>query len=223
VAHVFFDHIVRLHDIPCSIVNDRDPVFTSTFWTELFALSGVDLRLSSTFHPQTDGQSEVTNRVLGIYLRCLAGDRPRSWLHWLPWAEYCYNTSYQMTPHTTPFQVVYGRAPPTMSSYQPGARVATLDKQLRDHDAFLAEIRERLLHARDYMKLQYDAGHRDIQFNIGYWWILGVAPSAPSRCYWHHQQEHQQTVTALLWPISGRRSCWPSGVSSSAATQGKVS
>ncbi|KAF0933749.1 hypothetical protein E2562_019223 [Oryza meyeriana var. granulata] len=62
VARVFFDHIVRLHGIPCSIVSDRDPVFTSTFWTELFALSGVALRLSSAFHPQTDGQSEVTNR-----------------------------------------------------------------------------------------------------------------------------------------------------------------
>ncbi|KAF0896295.1 hypothetical protein E2562_021450 [Oryza meyeriana var. granulata] len=45
VACVFFDHIVRLHGIPCSIVSDRDPVFTSTFWTELFALSGVELRL----------------------------------------------------------------------------------------------------------------------------------------------------------------------------------
>ncbi|KAF0930307.1 hypothetical protein E2562_031975 [Oryza meyeriana var. granulata] len=59
VAHVFFDHIVRLHGLPCSIVSDRDPVFTSTFWTELFALSGVELRLSSAFHPQTDGQSEL--------------------------------------------------------------------------------------------------------------------------------------------------------------------
>ncbi|KAF0930854.1 hypothetical protein E2562_035954 [Oryza meyeriana var. granulata] len=45
VARVFFDHIVRLHGIPCSIVSDCDPVFTSTFWTELFALSGVELRL----------------------------------------------------------------------------------------------------------------------------------------------------------------------------------
>ncbi|XP_066354250.1 uncharacterized protein [Miscanthus floridulus] len=118
VARVFFDHIVRLHDIPCSIISDRDPVFTSTFWTELFALSGVDLRLSSTFHPQNDGQSEVTNRV------------------------------------------VYGWAPPTMASYQPDvARVTALDKQLRDRDAFLAEIREWLLHVRDHMKLQYDAGH----------------------------------------------------------------
>ncbi|KAF0921879.1 hypothetical protein E2562_020339 [Oryza meyeriana var. granulata] len=66
VARVFFDHIVQLHGLPCSIVSDRDPVFTSTFWTELFALSEVKLRLSSAFHPQTDGQSEVTNRKLSL-------------------------------------------------------------------------------------------------------------------------------------------------------------
>jgi hypothetical protein len=95
VAQAFFDNIVRLHGFPCSIVSYRDPVFTSSFWSELFKLSGVKLRLSSAFHPQTDGQSEVTNRVLGVYLRCLAGDRPKQWLRWLPWAEYYYNSSYQ--------------------------------------------------------------------------------------------------------------------------------
>jgi len=95
VAQAFFDNIVRLHGFPCSIVSDRDPVFTSSFWSELFKLAGVKLRLSSAFHPQTDGQSEVTNRVLGVYLRCLAGDHPKQWLRWLPWAEYCYHSSYQ--------------------------------------------------------------------------------------------------------------------------------
>jgi hypothetical protein len=71
VARSFFDNIVKLHGFPCSIVSDRDPVFTSTVWTELFQLAGVKLRLSSVFRPQTDGQSEVTNRILGVYLRCL--------------------------------------------------------------------------------------------------------------------------------------------------------
>jgi len=173
VARAFFDQVVRLHGIPCSIVSDRDPVFTSAFWTELFQLAGVKLHLSSAFHPQMDGQSEVTNRILGVYLRCLASDRPRSWLRWLPWTEFCYNSSYQTALRATLFEVVYGRPPPTMASYQAGvARVTALDKQLVERDTFLAQIRERLLHAQDYMKQHYDTAHRDVIFAPDDWaWL----------------------------------------------------
>jgi transposase InsO family protein len=80
VAKAFFDGIVWLHGLPCSIVSDRDTVFTSAFWTKLFRLAGVKLHMSSTFHPQSNGQSEVVNRIIIMYLRCLAGDRPRTWL-----------------------------------------------------------------------------------------------------------------------------------------------
>jgi hypothetical protein len=78
VAQAFFNNIVKLHGILYSIVSDCDPVFTSMFWKELFTLSGIKVRMSTAFHPQTDGQSEVTNRILGVYLRCLAGDQLRS-------------------------------------------------------------------------------------------------------------------------------------------------
>jgi hypothetical protein len=111
VARAFFDDIVRLHGLPCSIVSDRDVVFTNNFWTELFRMAGVKLQMSSAFHPQTDGQSEVTKRVILMYLRCLAGDRPKTWLQWLPWAEYSYNSSYQTAIKCSPFRVVYGRDP----------------------------------------------------------------------------------------------------------------
>jgi hypothetical protein len=86
VVKAFFKGIVRLHGFPCSIVcdRDRDTVFTSSFWFELFHLAGVKLHMSSAFHLQTDGQSEVTNRVIVMYLCCLAGDCPKSWLTWLP-------------------------------------------------------------------------------------------------------------------------------------------
>jgi hypothetical protein len=59
VAKAFFEQVVRLHGVPASIASDRDPVFTSTVWRELFRLSGTQLRTSSVFHPQTDGQSEA--------------------------------------------------------------------------------------------------------------------------------------------------------------------
>lgn len=74
VARVFFDEIVRLHGIPSSIMSDRDPVFTSNFWAELFRLASVKLQLSLAFHPQSDSQTEVVNRIIVMYLRCLSCD-----------------------------------------------------------------------------------------------------------------------------------------------------
>jgi hypothetical protein len=120
---------------------------------ELFHLAGVKLHMSSAFRPQSDGQSEVVNRVILMYLRCLAGDHPKTWLNWLPWAEYCYNMSYQTAIRCSPFQVVYGREPPALIAYQPGlAKVAAVDKQLQDRDKFLREIMARLVQAQVTMK-----------------------------------------------------------------------
>ncbi|XP_068645192.1 uncharacterized protein [Aristolochia californica] len=76
--------IVHLHGIPESIVSDRDAVFMSTFWRELFCLSGTKFKFSSDYHPHTDGQTEVVNHTIKMYLRCLVGDRPRQWVQWLP-------------------------------------------------------------------------------------------------------------------------------------------
>jgi hypothetical protein len=173
VARAFFADIVRLHGFPSSIVSDRDPVFTSHVWRDLFKLAGVKLRVSTAFHPQTDGQSEVANKTIAMYLRCITGDRPRAWLEWLPWAEYCYNTSFHSALRTTPFQVVYGRAPPALVPYEPAsARTAPVDELLQDRDAFLADVRDRLLQAQAYAKRHYDAHHRDITFAVGDWvWL----------------------------------------------------
>jgi len=190
VARAFFDDIVRLHGFPCSIVSDRDTVFTSAFWRELFRLAGVKLNMSSAFHPQSDGQSEVVNRIITMYLRCLAGDRPRSWLQWLPWAEYCYNTSFQTAIRCSPFRVVYGRDPPTLISYQPvAAKVATVDKQLLERDQFLEEIKDRLLQAQGTMKAFQDQQRREVSFEVGDWvWLrlhqrsaLSIKPASPNK------------------------------------------
>jgi transposase InsO family protein len=190
VAKAFFDDIVKLHGLPCSIVSDRDTVFTSQFWTELFHMAGVKLQMSSAFHPQSDGQSEVVNRIITMYLRCLAGDRPKSWLKWLPWAEYCYNSSYQSALKCSPFKVVYGRDPPPMVSYQPGnSKVAAIDVQLQDRDAFLEEIKARLVQAQVTMKSYQDQRHREVEFSVGDWvWLrlqqrtaVGVTTTSPSK------------------------------------------
>ncbi|MCH96095.1 hypothetical protein A2U01_0017078, partial [Trifolium medium] len=88
IAELFVKEIVRLHGIPSSIISDRDPIFMSHFWMELFKLQGTNLKMSSAYHPETDGQTEMINMCLEGYLRCFASEQPKSWSHWLPWAEY---------------------------------------------------------------------------------------------------------------------------------------
>jgi hypothetical protein len=173
VARAFFDSVVHLHGIPSSIVSDRDPVFTSRFWTELFTLVGVKLNLSSAFHPQSDGQSEATNKIITMYLRCLVGDQPRQWLQGLPWAEFCYNSAYQASLRTSPFWVVYGCDPPALCAYTAGeARLPAVHNQLMDRDEFLQEIHKRLEQAQQRYKGAYDKDHRDVQFQVGQWvWL----------------------------------------------------
>ena len=173
VARAFFDNIVRLHGFPLSIVSDRDPVFTGSFWRDLFMVAGVKLRMSTTFHPQTDGQYEVVNKTIAMYLRCLTGDRPRAWVDWLPWVEYCYNTAFHSALRTTPFQVVYGRSPPPLLSYTQGTTtIDAVDDLLKDRDIFLSDVRERLLQAQAYAKRHYDEHHRELEFQVGDWvWL----------------------------------------------------
>lgn len=105
-----FIQVVRLHRFPRSIVSDRDKVFISHFWTELFKVQGTKLKRSTSYHPQTDGQTEIVNKCVKHYLRCFCCEKPKKWSQWIG-AEYWYNTTFQISIGITPFQAVYGRPP----------------------------------------------------------------------------------------------------------------
>ena len=94
LAELFMNHIVSLHGVPVSIIFDRDPRFTSRFSKGLMKELGVKLNLSTTFHPQTDGQSERTIQTLEDMLRSCVLQFKGHWNEYLPLAEFTYNNRY---------------------------------------------------------------------------------------------------------------------------------
>jgi transposase InsO family protein len=87
IAHTFLNNVVKLHGLPNSVVLDRNKVFTSTFWKTLFSALNIDLKMSSAYHPQTNGKTEQVNQCLEMYLRCSVSSTPKQWVKWLPLAE----------------------------------------------------------------------------------------------------------------------------------------
>lgn len=84
----------------------------------------------------------MINRTIEMYLRCFTSSYPRQWIKWLSWVEYCYNTSFHSATKHAPFEVVYGRPPPSLLSYVPGStKNGTVEDTLLARDAMLKEVR----------------------------------------------------------------------------------
>jgi hypothetical protein len=111
VAIIYLNNIFKLHGLPTIMILDRDKVFTSNIWQELFKLLGTDLRMSSAYHSQTNGQTEHVNQCLETYIRCFVHACPTKWSQWLSLAEYWCNTSYHSSLSESPFMVHYGPEP----------------------------------------------------------------------------------------------------------------
>jgi hypothetical protein len=86
--------VQKLHGVPKIIVSDRDPIFTRNFWNELFSCLGTQLAQNLSYHPQSDGKTEILNKCLEGYLRCFESNKQTQWVKWFPLAECWYNTSF---------------------------------------------------------------------------------------------------------------------------------
>lgn len=93
VSNLFFKEVMRLHGLPRSIGSNRDTIFVGHFWRTLWNKMGTNLGFSSSYHPETDGKTEVTNRSLGNILRILVIDHPKQWHQAFPQVEFAYNDS----------------------------------------------------------------------------------------------------------------------------------
>ncbi|XP_074374544.1 uncharacterized protein LOC141714951 [Apium graveolens] len=138
--------------------------FFITFWKELFKLHGTALKKSTTYHPETDGQTEIMNKSLETYLRCFVGSKSRSWAKWLLRAEFYYNTSPHCSTKFSPFRLLYGRDPPHIIRLDRGhTHIDSLDEFLQELDAVLDELHFHLLRAQQTMKRAADTHRRDVE------------------------------------------------------------
>jgi hypothetical protein len=177
VAQRFMDTVYRLHGMPESIVSDRDRVFTSTLWKELFRLSDTQLLMSSSYHPQTDGQTERVNQCLETFLRCFVQSCPTKWSLWLSVAEYWYNCCFHTSLGRSPFEVLYGRSPRHFGlTVADSVSHADLNLWLSQRDLMLRMVQHHLLRAQQRMKHQADKNRSERVFNVGDMVYLRLQP-----------------------------------------------
>lgn len=109
VAKKYMTYIIKLHRLPDSIISDRDRVFISHFWQDLFHHAGRKVQLPTAYHLKSNGKTEVLNRCLEGYLRCMTREHPNEWVNWLPMVKWCYNSTHHSTIDTTPYEALYGQ------------------------------------------------------------------------------------------------------------------
>lgn len=167
-ARLFVDNIVKAHGLPLNIVSDRDSKFTSKFWAAVCDMWGVQRKLSSSFHPQTDGQTERMNRVLEEYLRHFVSPHQMDWDLLLPTAEFALNDTYQASIQSTPFYLTYGQHPLTpVRAIAARANVpAAVDFVLNVRQS-VKRAKQLLLAAQQRQKAYVDNKRRDVVYKPG--------------------------------------------------------
>jgi len=157
LAHQYIQEIVRLHGIAKSIFSDRDPRFTSKFWTEVNRILGTQLLMSTAFHPQTDGATERTNRTVNAMLRAVVNPDQSDWVEKLPMVEFAVNSSMNKSTGYAPFDLTFGYVPTLRglldevpSTMKPGVQeFANRARQnlMNAHDSIIAARVRQTFHA----------------------------------------------------------------------------
>jgi hypothetical protein len=181
VAQLYFHNIYKLHGLPVPIISDRDRVFTSTLWKELFKLADVQLQMSSSYHPQTDGQTERLNQCLEAFLRCDVHACPKDWSKWISLAEYWYNTTYHSVLGISLFEALYGHPPRHLGITDPTeCCVLDLAEWLKQRKFLTTLLQQQLGRAQQRMKHQEDTKRTEREFQVGEFVYLKLQPHIQS-------------------------------------------
>ncbi|KAL0553594.1 hypothetical protein IC582_007494 [Cucumis melo] len=177
LARLHVDKIVSQYGVPVSIVSDRDPRFTSKFCLSLQKAMGTRLKFSSSFHPQTDGQSERTIQTLEDMLRACVLQLKGSWDTHLPLMEFAYNNSYQSSIGMPPYEALHGRPCITAVCWnEVGERKLVGPELVQITTNNIKLIRENMRIAQDRQKSYADKRRIDLEFQVGDQVFLKLSP-----------------------------------------------
>ncbi|KAL0303212.1 UNVERIFIED_CONTAM: Transposon Ty3-I Gag-Pol polyprotein [Sesamum radiatum] len=169
MAHLFFKHIVKYWALPKDIVSDRNSRFTDVFWIELFKILGSKLSMSSSYHPQSYGQTERFNSMLEEYLRHFVRGIQKDWVKLLDVAQLCINAQKSSSTNKSAFEIISGQQPlipHTLDS--PQSVRSPLSRSFSQEWKQNVDIaRSCLEKAQERMKKYADQNRRFIEFSAG--------------------------------------------------------
>ncbi|KAH0633271.1 hypothetical protein KY284_036057 [Solanum tuberosum] len=176
-AKMYLREMVKLHGVLLSISSDRGTQFASQFWKSFQKGLGTKVKLSTTFHPQTDGQAERTIQNLEVMLRACVIYFKGNWDDHLPLMEFAYYNSYHSSISMAPFEALYGRRCRSPIGWFEVGEVALIDPELVDEAIEKVRlIRERLKMAQSRPKSYVNVRRRDLEFDVHDRVYLKISP-----------------------------------------------
>jgi transposase InsO family protein len=169
-AELFFEHVECQFGTPRSTVTDRDSRITSDFWREVCEIQMIKRRLSTAYHPQTDGQSEALNRIIEDYLRAYTSEDPTTWARLLPLAQFAYNNSRNHTTGMSPNRLLFGfdcEIRIDIANNTAERRIPAAKHRVEKLYQLRQSLRGRLIEAQERMACYYNANHVPKQFKVG--------------------------------------------------------
>ena len=170
LGELFFFEIACRFGIPAGVVSDRGSVFTSAFWSTLCYHAKIKRRLSTAFHPQTDGQTEKQNQTLEHFLRTFSNSEQTNWAKLLPIAEFAYMNSQQSSIGCSPFFAMYGYNPEIHWEAGDGSlegEVPAAKERVEQLQNYRKKIEEHWRRAVDAQAKYYNASHTPKEYKVG--------------------------------------------------------
>jgi hypothetical protein len=165
-------HVFDAYGLPKGIISDRDPKYTSSFWSSLFGALGTKLHLTTAFMPSSDGQSERTNQTVEQVLRCMCMHQPDSWVSHISDVMRVVNGNKHASTGFSPAQLMFGFQPRSVLDVacdqgQLQGLVPAAAEMIGAMKADLEQARKQLSKAQAWQKQAYDKRHRKVSFKKG--------------------------------------------------------